>query len=58
MIIRIITEIKEDKNKCQNEVQENKGKQFKEIRKTIQDYERGFNKDIEILKHKIEILDI
>jgi hypothetical protein len=39
----MITEIKEDTNKCQNEFQENENKNLEEIRNIMQDVEEKFN---------------
>lgn len=50
VIVSIVNEIKEDRNKFLNELQENTKKQLKEIKKPTQSIKVGFNNEIEILK--------
>jgi hypothetical protein len=51
IILRIINEIKEDMyNKLSNVSKENTNEQLNEIRKTMQDMDMKFNKEIEILE--------
>jgi hypothetical protein len=45
VIIRVVNEITEDRNKCLNEFQENS-----EIKKAMQDMKEKYNKYIGILK--------
>jgi hypothetical protein len=47
---RVINEIKEDTNEHLSDLQENSSKDLNEIKKTMQDIKREFNKDTEILK--------
>lgn len=51
VIVSIVNETKEDRNRFLNELQENTKKQLKEIKKPTQNIKVGFNNEIEIIKN-------